>query len=161
MSRFIALSALGLLCAANSPLAFAQTKDGQARDRRLDDALIDIRLLKRVVDEQARRITDLEKTVKALQAAVAAGADRPAENRARVGPKPFAGPKWQNPIAWSEINKGMSRTDVESILGAPTSVDSVIDYQTLHYSGSVGGEVISGTVKLEDDRVSAVSPPEF
>lgn len=166
MSRFIALSALGLLYVANSPLGFAQTKEtqnkeGQARDRRLEDALIDIRLLKLVVDQQARRITDLEKTVKALQAAVAAEVEKPAESRARVGPKPFTGPKWQNPIVWSEVNKGMSRTDVEAILGAPTSVDSVIDYQTLHYSGTVGGEIISGTVKLEDDRVSDVSPPAF
>lgn len=161
MSRMIALTALGLLCFATSPFAFGQAKESQTRDRRLDDAIVDIRLLKRVVDEQARRITELEKTVKALQAAVATNADRPAENRARALPKPFAGPKWQNPVAWSQITKGMSRSEVESILGPPSSVDSVIDYQTLHYTGSAGGETISGIVKLEDDRVSDVTPPEF
>jgi hypothetical protein len=158
MPRFITSFALGFICFAISPLAFGQTKDGQTRDRRLDDAQADIRLLKRVIDEQARRITALEKSVKALEAAAA---EKPAENRARIAPKPFTGPRWQNPFAWSQVNMGMSRAEVEAILGPPTTVDSVIDYQTLHYSGQVAGETLSGTVKLTDDRVSDVSLPDF
>ena len=172
MSRFIATrvvvgAVLGLICLATSPLCFSQSKDGQTkdsqtRDRRLEDAQADIRLLKRAVDEQARRITVLEKAVKTLEAAAAANAEKPAENRARVAGKPFAGPPWQVPFAWTRIKMNMSRAEVEAILGPPTSVDSVIDYQTLHYSGQVaGGEMLSGTVKFTDDRVSEVSPPEF
>lgn len=128
---------------------------------RLEDAQADIRLLKRVVDEQARRITALEKTVKALEAAAAANAEKPAEDRPRVR-KPVAVPRWQVPDAWSQIKMGMSRMDVEATLGPPTSVDSVLDYQTLNYKGAVaGGETLSGTVKLTDDRVAEVNPPEF
>jgi hypothetical protein len=171
MSRFILVSTLGLICLVTAPLGLSQTKDGQTKesqtkanqalDRRLEDALLDIRLLKRVVDEQARRITALEKTVKALEAAAAANAEKP-EDRARAGRRPFAGPPWQVPLAWSQIRLGMSRAVVEDILGPPTSVDSVLDYQTLNYKGqTAGGEMLSGTVKLTDDRVAEVNPPEF
>jgi hypothetical protein len=157
---------LGLICVITSPLGFSQTKDGQTkdgqtRDRRLEDAQADIRLLKRVVDEQARRITQLEKAVKVLEAAATAGTEKPAEDRTRVR-KPPAVPRWQVPDAWTLIKTGMSRMDVEAILGPPTSVDSVIDYQTLYYKGAAaGGDMLSGTVKLTDDRVSQVDAPDF
>jgi hypothetical protein len=56
----------------------------------------------------------------------------------------------------------MSRAQVEDILGKPTSVDAVIDYQTLNYKGETpAGNVLTGSVKLTDDRVTAVSPPDF
>jgi len=70
--------------------------------------------------------------------------------------------RWQNPLAWAQIQEGMSRAQVEEILGKPTSVDAVIDYQTLYYKGDVpGAGVVTGIVKLTGDRVSAVSPPDF
>jgi hypothetical protein len=57
---------------------------------------------------------------------------------------------------------GMSRFQVEEILGPPTSVDSVIDYQTLVYKSELpGAGTLSGTVKLSSDRVYQVMAPEF
>jgi hypothetical protein len=50
---------------------------------------------------------------------------------------------------------------VEEILGKPTSVDAVIDSQTLNYKGEMPGGGLMGNVKLTDDRVTAVSPPDF
>ena len=48
------------------------------------------------------------------------------------------------------------------ILAQPTAVDSVLDYQTLIYKGDAPGSgALSGSVKLTDDRVSQVNPPEF
>lgn len=161
MSRTFIAAAVGFIYLATSPFCLSQTKDRSPDDRRLDDALLDIRLLKQVVDAQDRRIAELEKTVKALQAA-AANAEKPsAENppRAAKAPPPAA---WQIPFAWSRIKSGMSRAEVEDILGPPTSVDSVLDYQTLYYKGDVRGSgMVSGTVRLTDDRVSQVSPPDF
>jgi hypothetical protein len=127
----------------------------QTRDRRLDEALVDITLLK-------RRIADLEKTVKALQAAGVA--DRPApavEERVRpIVRQPPA--RWLNPLAWGQIREGLSRAQVEDILGPPTSVESVIDYQTLIYKGDIPGRgTVAATIKLTDDRVSQVTPPDF
>ena len=157
MSRIIAVSVLGLIWLTTSPLCFSQT-----RDRRLDDALVDITLLKRLVKEQDRRIADLEKTVKSAQAAPAANPEKPAgEERVKPIVKPPAA-RWQNPLAWSQIREGMSRAQVEEILGKPTSVESVIDYQTLVYKGDVpGAGTLTGTVKLTDDRVSQANPPAF
>ena len=43
-------------------------------------------------------------------------------------------------------------------------MDAVIDYQTLNYKGDLPGNgvrTLTGSVKLTDDRVSAVSPPDF
>ena len=83
------------------------------------------------------------------------------EGKVKVAPKPLAAP-WQNPLAWARVQEGMSRAQVEEILGKPTSVDSVIDYQTLNYKGDVpGGGVLTGSVKLTDDRATAVTPPVF
>jgi hypothetical protein len=157
LSRIIAVSALGLICLSTSPLCFSQT-----RDRRLEEALVDITLLKRLVKEQDRRIADLEKTVKALQAAMAANPEKPAgEERVKTTAKPPAA-RWQNPLAWSQIREGISRAQVEEILGKPAAVESVIDYQTLVYKSDVSGSgTLAGTVRLTDDRVSQVNPPEF
>src|SRR5688572_21470456 len=49
-------------------LTSAGPSNGQVGDRRLDEALAEIALLKRVVAEQNRRITQLEDTVKKFQA---------------------------------------------------------------------------------------------
>ncbi len=157
MSRIIAVSVLGLVWLTISPFCLSQT-----RDRRLEDALVDIALLKRVVKEQDRRIADLEKAVKVLQPATAANPEKPAgEERVKITAKPPAA-RWHNPLAWSQIREGISRAQVEEILGKPASVESVIDHQTLVYKGDVPGSgMLTGTVKLTDDRVSQANPPEF
>jgi hypothetical protein len=159
MQRIIVGGVLGLLGLVTLPLTFfGQSTPPQSRDRRLEEALSDISLLKRLVKEQDRRIADLEKTLHSLQPGAPAAA---VEVRPRVVPK-TSGARWQDPLAWMQIREGMSRAQVEEILGKPTSVDAVIDYQTLNYKGDTpGGGVLTGSVKLTDDRVSAVSLPTF
>jgi hypothetical protein len=113
-----------------------------------------------LVREQGRRIADLEKTLHTLQPEAPPAAPA-VEVRPRVAPKALAA-RWQNPLAWAQIQEGLSRAQVEEILGKPTTVDAVIDYQTLNYKGdTTAGGVLTGSVKLTDDRVSAVTPPEF
>ena len=159
MLRNIIVSVFGLIYLASSPFCLGQTRE---RDRRREDALQDIRLLKRLVDEQDRRISDLEKNVKALQTAAAANIEKPAgDDHVRTAKAPAIA-AWQIPFAWSRIKLGMSRLEVEDILGPPMSVDSVMDYQTLIYKGDLAGTgILHGTVKLTGDRVSQVNAPEF
>jgi hypothetical protein len=169
MSRTIAAGVLGLIGFAISPPCFGQAPSGPSRDRRLEAAETDISLLKRLVKEQDRRIAELEKTVKSLQAPPAVVNEKPT---AAVNEKPTAhaiaktifkpSAPWQNPLAWAQIQKGLSRAQVEEILGAPTSVESVIDSQTLFYKGDVPGSgAAAGVIKLTDDRVSEITPPVF
>ncbi len=161
MRRMIATGVLGLLGLAISPPCFGQTSSSQSRDHRLEAAETDIGLLKRMVKEQARQIAELEKTVKSLQSASSVINEKPtAHEIAKTIFTPAA--RWQNPLAWTQIRKGLSRAEVEDILGEPTSVESVIDYQTLFYKGDVPGSgTVSGIIKLTDDRVSEISPPAF
>jgi len=153
----IAISVWGLVWLTTSPFCLSQT-----RDRRLEDALVDVAILKRVVKEQDRRIAELEKTVKVLQTPTAANPEKPAsEERVKNTTKAPAA-RWHNSLAWSLIREGMSRAQIEEILGKPASVESVIDHQTLVYKGDVPGSgLLTGTVKLTDDRVSQVNPPAF
>jgi hypothetical protein len=156
LPRIIGAVVVGMLWLAFLPCSFAQTKD-----RRLEDALVDITMLKRVVAEQGRHITALEKTIDTLQGKAAVEPQRSfGEDRAKI-PKPAPSP-WQVPFAWSRIKEGMSRAQVVEILGQPASVDSVLDYQTLIYKGEASDSgSATGSVKLADDRVSQVTPPVF
>lgn len=128
---------------------------------------MEIGLLKRLIKEQDRRIGELEKTVKSLQTAtIPPTASIPANDKptarelAKTIIKPAA--PWQNPLGWTQIREGLSRAQVEEILGKPTSVESVLDYQTLLYKGDVPGSgTVTGAVKLTDDRVSGITPPNF
>ena len=69
-----------------------------------------------------------------------------------------AGNRWKTPEGWAEIRVGMSRAEVEYILGPPRKADAVIDKQTLTY-GTDAAEV--GTVTLVDDRVAQANAPGF
>jgi hypothetical protein len=161
MLRIVAAGVLGVIAWAISPPCLGQTSSSSSRDRRLEADEADIGVLKRLIKEQDRRIEDLEKTVKSLQTGTTANIEKPtAHDVAKTITKPAV--RWQNPIAWAQIREGMARAQVEEILGTPTSVESVIDYQTLLYKGEVPGSgTISGTVKLTDDRVSNTNPPIF
>jgi hypothetical protein len=159
--RTTAVGVLGLIGLAISPPCFGQASSGQSRDRRMEATETEISLLKRLVKEQDRRIAELEKTVKSLQSPSSAINEKPtAHEIAKTIFKPAA--RWQNPLAWSQIQTGLSRAQVEEILGAPTSAESVIDSQTLLYKGDVPGSgAASGVIKLTDDRVSEITPPAF
>ena len=162
MPRKIAACALAMIGIAVSLPCFGQTTSGQSRDRRLEATETEITLLKRLIREQDRRIAELEKTVKALHAANAVTEEPVAHEAAKTASvKPLAA-RWHNPLAWTQIREGLSRAQVEEILGKPTSVEAVVDYQTLYYKGDVPGSgAVAGIVKLTDDRVSEVTPPAF
>jgi SmpA / OmlA family len=171
MPRIVTAGVLGLIAFVISPPCFGQVTPGQStpgptspgpsRDRRLEAAETEISLLKRIVKDQDRRIAELEKTIKAIQAPSSANSEKPtARELAKTIIKPAA--QWQNPFAWAQIREGLSRAQVEDLLGKPTSVEAVIDNQTLYYKGEVSGSgLVSGTVKLTDDRVSEINPPAF
>jgi hypothetical protein len=160
MLRISAAGVLALIGLAVSPPCFGQTSSVQSRDRRLEAAEMDVSLLKRLVKEQDRRIADLERTVKSLQSSTTAISEKPAPPELAKTIIKSQAARWQNPLAWTQIREGMSRAQVEEILGKPTSVEAVIDSQTLLYKGDVPGSgSVAGFIKLTDDRVSEISPP--
>lgn len=139
MCRTIRFRALVLVCLA-LPTWLSGTCFGQATDRRLEDARVDITLMKQTLKEQDRRIAELENTVKALQSAATGSLEKPAVvERAKVATKASVKMPWQEPTAWSQIKVGMSRAQVEAVLGPSTLVDSVIDCQTLICQGYIPG----------------------
>jgi septal ring factor EnvC (AmiA/AmiB activator) len=162
MLRISAAGALAVIALAISPPCFGQTVSNQSRDRRLAAAETEISLLKRLVKEQDRRIAELEKAINSLQAAFAAATEKPTPREVAKEVLKPAALRWQDPLAWAQIREGMSRAQVEDVLGKPASVESVIDYQTLTYKGDVPGSgTVTGVIKLTDDRVSEIHPPNF
>jgi hypothetical protein len=97
MQRITAVGVLGLMGLLTSPLILSQSTPArapaqtqpQSTESRLEDALTDIALLKRVVREQDRRIADLEKALRTLQAAGAT--ERPPAGRGEGESPPEAG----------------------------------------------------------------------
>ena len=118
---------------------------GQTPDHRLDDAVQEIALLKRMVADQDRRIGSLERTLKSLQPVILAAA-RPVR------------PSWRNPEGWAAVKIGMSFTQVVGLLGEPKLTDIVIDRKTLTYRDASDPV---GKVVITDDRVSEVDSPRF
>jgi hypothetical protein len=56
----------------------------------------------------------------------------------------------------------MSRSQVEAILGRPTSTKITDPYLTLFYQGDVPGTgSVTGTIEIMDDRVWQVNIPVF
>ena len=75
---------------------------------------------------------------------------------------PAPGSDWKAPAAWKRLRKGMSSAQVIGILGKPTSVETVGPYRTLFYQGDVPGSgSVTGTIKLQDDRVWQINTPVF
>ena len=75
-----------------------------------------------------------------------------------------APPKWHTPSNWDRIKDGMSETQVISVLGSPTSTESIGagEYSYLFYRGEVPGSgFVSGNVRLTYDRVWEVNKPVF
>jgi hypothetical protein len=123
-----------------------QTPDARLDDafKRLDDAVKEITLLKRMAADQDRRIAGLERTVRAQRSAILAAA-RPV-------------PPWKTLEGWAAVKVGMSRAQVVEILGEPQSTDAVIDRQTLFYKEATAPV---GHVVITDDRVSEVTSNRF
>jgi hypothetical protein len=120
---------------------------GQTPDTRLDDAVKEIALLRRIAADQDRRIASLESTVKSQQRAILAAT------------RPVPAPSWRTLEGWAAVKVGMSRAQVVEILGEPKSTDIVIDRQTLFYKDGAAAPI--GTVVITDDRVSEVTSTAF
>jgi|GEM_PF-994853 len=149
MNGRCAASALALLLALP---AAAQT------DRlRIEELRQDIRRLERTIQEQARRIDRLER-----QLAQAGRPTAPATGRGADGVPAGAFETWIAPERWDRVREGMTAQEVISILGPPTAVrpDGTSPTRTLFYTLQIGDTAfLSGTVRLENDRVRAVERP--
>jgi hypothetical protein len=119
---------------------------GQTLDTRLNDAVAEINLLRRLTTDQDRRIASLERTVQSLQRSVLAAT------------RPVPTIPWRTAEGWAAVKIGMSRAQVVEILGEPKSTDTVIDRQTLFYKD---GNNPIGNVVITDDRVSEVTSRRF
>jgi hypothetical protein len=125
---------------------------GQTRDPRVDGLKTEMAELKRVIAEQETRIAELEKTVKALQAAATP----------LPTPIPAPTPLWHKASNWTLIKTGMSEAQVVEILGQPTSVDPSIDTRILYYAPDARStSTLKGSVTLTGDRVTGMAPPAF
>jgi hypothetical protein len=131
--------------------------DDAARISRLET---EIQQLRTLVNEQARRIQRLEDDLKRRNAA--------ADPQPRIGevktdaPASTSRQPWHGPAAWNRVAAGMSAEEVTTILGTPTSAESIGALKTLFYRGSApGGPPVSGHVNFKDGRVVAVSKPAF
>ena len=123
---------------------YGQTPESHP-DSRLDDAVKEIAVLKRAVDDQDRRMAILERTVRSLQSTVLAASRRVSLS-------------WRSAEGWATLKLGMSRDQVVEILGEPKSAEAVIDRQTLYYRDAT--EPV-GKVVLIDDRVSEIDSQKF
>jgi hypothetical protein len=141
MPRILPLGAFLLVC-----LGASYDLSGQTPDTRLNDAVREINLLRRMATEQDRRIAILERTVQSLQRTVLAAT------------RPVPTIPWRTAEAWAAVKIGMSRAQVVEILGEPKSTDAVIDRQTLFYKDA--NDPI-GNVVITDDRVSEVTSRRF
>jgi hypothetical protein len=132
---FIAVAANVLF--GQEPNSERSRPDQRKLELRLDDAVAEIAMLKRLVMEQNQRITALERTVQAL---------RPTQSAAA-----------RMLITWEGIKLGMSRAQVVEILGEPKFTEAVMDRQTLLYGTDVTNPL--GKVVIIDDRVTQVEYP--
>ena len=86
-------------------MAVPGTAMAQARDNRIDELKKETAQLKALIAEQDRRIAELEKAVKALQAIAS---PVPA-------PIPAPTPPWHSPAKWNLLKQGMSEAQVVEI----------------------------------------------
>jgi hypothetical protein len=142
---------IAVLVATTTPV-FAQESE-QGRQLRKD-----VDMLKGTVLEQNRRIEALERELRMGTSVISPTVtnERPTKSMSLVGPP------WHDGNSWGRVKIGMSESQVISILGPPTSVETVGGYKTLFYRGEVSGSgSVSGNTKLQDDRVWQVNTPVF
>ena len=132
---------------------------GQTGDRRIDDALAEVTLLKRALAEQDLRIKDLEKTVKALQSWALQNSRDQAAISTPISPSTTA---WKNASDWKRVKEGMSYAQVVVILGKPTWVKNISPYESVFYQDDIPGSgSVTGTIELKNDRVWQINTPRF
>jgi outer membrane murein-binding lipoprotein Lpp len=126
-----------------------------------DDAVVeqlrtDVRTLEREVRELSRRLDQLQQAPRA--AVVPPGATRLAT---ASDPDPRA---WLAPDKWDKVTTGMTAQQVIVVLGAPVSMRAgeTPGSQTLFYTLPIGDTgFLTGTIKLQGDRVAEVRRPEL
>jgi hypothetical protein len=124
----------------------------------------EIQQLRRLIDDQNRRIQRLEDALSTRgDSAIGAPQHRRPSLAAPV-PSPSSNLRqlWHTPDAWTRVSPGMTSVQVTAILGAPTSVDALDVLKSMFYRGTTSdGVQLSGLVNLRDDRVVAVNKPAF
>ncbi len=148
---------IGLVLIVTPSTSFAQ-----ALEQRLNDAFAEITMLKRVIAEQNRRISELEEAIRLIQSSAV-----PAQEQETTLEKPSITqrlkPGWHSQAAWEGIKRGMSESQVVAILGKPTSIDDIGGgYRKLFYRGEVASSgFVSGNISFSDDQVYSISKPVF
>ena len=146
---------LWLLIAAWLPLQAQEP--AESTSSRADE----LATLRRLIEEQGRRLTALEAEVRRLRrTGPALSSNGAVSSLARSQAFQF-GSAWHSPANWDTIRIGMSESQVIAVLGRPTSIEGVVD-RTFFYRGEVPGSgFVSGNVKLTDDRVYVINKPVF
>jgi outer membrane murein-binding lipoprotein Lpp len=126
-----------------------------------DDAVVeqlrnDVRTLEREVRELSRRLDQMQQAQRPAQVA-------PGVTRRSTAPDPVSS-TWLAQEKWDKVSAGMTAQQVILVLGPPVSLrpgDSP-GTQTLFYTLPIGDTgFLTGTVKLQGDRVSEVRKPEL
>ena len=154
MSQRYAIAIVTMICVsiASIPTAFGQ-------DTILEDIKNEIKLLKKTINEQNKRIERIERELVNLKSLLNLEVDSKKTQRRVVG-STVGG--WKKKSNWARIRDGMSGRQVISILGKPTSLKDTGSFRTLFYQGEVSGSgFVSGNVKLTDDRVYSINKPVF
>ena len=135
--------------------------DDAARISRLET---EIQQLRTRIDEQARRIQQLEDDLSRRTSA----SDPQPRSRPRIGemrtdtPQSAARQPWHAAVAWDRVATGMTEDEVTQILGEPVSAESIGALKTFFYRGTApGGSPVSGHVNFKEGRVVAVRKPAF
>ena len=105
--------------------------------------------LRRVIEMQDKRIKVLEELVEKAPVG---------KNRAI-----FSGTPWHKENTWHKVKNGMSRQQVEAILGKPTSINTLGSrFITLFYEGDVSRSgFVVGKIELSQNRVYSINTPIF
>ena len=127
--------------------------------QRLNQALAGIALLKGIVGEQDRKISELERILlpHSRVSNTPVGATTVLSAFAPSDSVP-----WKTPFAWDKLRTGMSQAQVIAILGKPTSIETTLSFKTLYYRGEFDQlGFVSGDVKLDNDSLWHVDGPVF
>lgn len=142
---------IAVLVATTTPVFAQESEQGRQLRKEVD-------VLKGIVLEQNRRIEALERELGGGTSVISPTItnETPTKKISSVRPS------WHDGNSWGGVKKGMSEAQVISILGPPTSVETVGGFKTLFYRGEVSGSgSVSGNTKLQDDRVWQVNTPVF
>jgi hypothetical protein len=127
----------------------AQMPVDDFRVRQLEN---EVQRLQRQVDDQARRITALEYA-----------ANLPSVSQPLTAvPSENTSPGWLNAASWDRLKAGMKVAEVIAVLGRPTSTRHADDgkLRLMYYAMELGGgSILSGTIRLEDERVVEINRP--